>query len=122
MRKALATLLLLILPLQWAWAAEAIDCRREAASATQQLVLPSSGSGAADGTTGSHDCCAHSEPADIQCSSDCAGCHGPGVTALVNLPAIVGVIGGSMGTTRYSSRTPTHIPDQPLRPPPSSLA
>lgn len=122
MRKALATLLLLILPLQWAWTAEAIDCRREAASATQQLALPSGESGATDGTTGSHECCAHNEPADIQCSPDCTGCHGSGVTALVNLPAIVGVIGGSMGTTRYFSRTPTHIPDQPLRPPPSSLA
>jgi hypothetical protein len=120
-RKALAILLLFILPLQWAWAAEAIDCRREAASATQQLVLPSSGSGAADGTTGSHDCCAHSEPADIQCSSDCTGCHGPGVTALVDLPVFLGVISGSMGATGYSSRTPKHIPDQPLRPPPSSL-
>lgn len=121
MRKVLATLLLLILPLQWAWAAEAIDCQSEAAIFTQQLALPDRGRDAADGTTGSHDCCAHSEPTDIQCSSGCTSCHGPGVTALFTRQAIVGVIGGSVGSSPYFSRTPKHIPDKPQRPPPSSL-
>jgi len=121
-KRAFAILLLVALPLQWAWAAQSSGCESRGEAPALQVALQADELGPVGGESASHECCAHSETAEVPCGQDCAGCHGLGINALVDHPSTVGVIAGTPGTDRHSCRAPNHIPDKPLRPPPPSLA
>ena len=122
MRRLVLVCLLLILPVQWSWATTASVCRHDAGCGMQheaQLDGAQTLAGSADGDTAAD---ASSDGADLGCSADCSHCQGPGLTALISVPAALAAAAGSLGSSVYVCRIADHVPDDPLRPPSAPLA
>jgi len=121
MRTLAAWLLIALLPATPSWAGVAIDCgsgtviaAAAPAAAADALAAPSMG--------GDPDCCGPAEPSPKQCGSDCAGCHGLGITALGTPPVLTPVIAACPGTTPYAPPASTPLPDETFRPPSARAA
>ena len=111
MRRALLVCLMLMLPLQWGWAAAAAICKHEA-----------SGPSHFGHHEHKHDQHSASAVQPDGTDTDCATCHGTGVPALMvgaalTLPALV-----SPPPATAPQRWVQRAPDNPLRPPLSVLA
>lgn len=113
MRRYVLVFLMLVLPLQWSWAAVVSTCLHEPGD-VQHL-----GHHAQEHVHASADL--HGDDADgadgACLDSDCASCHGPGLAALISLPAPVGACPGGIATSGYLRHLPEPQPDNPLRPP-----
>jgi hypothetical protein len=117
MRRLVLVCLLLVLPLQWPWAALAGGCCPDCACAAEH--------GAAGGgervPTGpaeeALDAGAAFDAAASPCDVDCLHCQGPGPAVLIDAAATPGAPIGERCGGRYALHLPDPVPDLPLRPP-----
>lgn len=125
MRRFVIICLLMILPLQWSWAAAASVCAHEADSAAQHLGHHQHDHAQVDASLKNVD--AETAPdnttgADTKTSFD-GDCHGHGVVGMVDLAAMSPAFWpGSESFGHYACQIPDHSPGQLLRPPSSRLA
>ncbi|GAA6118618.1 hypothetical protein [Acidovorax sp. FG27] len=118
MHRFVLVFLLLVLPVQWTWAAAASICRHEAAATSQHF-----GHHDHRHDVGGADAAAPEEMADSgdrlpeANHADCASCHGaaPALTALHEAPARHQPL--PQGTTPYLRTVTSGIPDRLIRPP-----
>ena len=108
MQKVLALLLLAILPLTPSWAGVVVTCPGDAPPA---VVAPAAGADEAP------ECCGSAEVHDLQCGSDCTGCHGSALPALTGLPPGMGLLEADTGDCTHACRIAAPLPSAPLRPP-----
>lgn len=120
MRRFVLLFLMLILPLQWSWAAVASVCRHETGSAAQYLghhdhehaaVLDDTTADTIAGTT------ADIDGANVWFDADCCSFHGLSLAGLISVPVAHPVCNGSVLLGYSAHSRPDHVPDQPLRPP-----
>ena len=120
MRRLVLLFLILILPLQWSWAAVASVCLHETGSAAQHLghhdhehaaVLDDT---TADTTTNTT---ADTGGVKVWFDADCCSYHGLSMASLISVPAAHPVCNGSVLLGYSAHSRPDHVPDQPLRPP-----
>ena len=116
MRRFVLLFLMLILPLQWSWAAVASVCRHETGSAAQHLGHHDHEHGAvlddatADATT-------DIDGVKVWFDADCCSYHGLSLAGLISVPVAHPVCSGSVLLGYSAHSRPDHVPDQPLRPP-----
>ena len=124
MRRFVLLFLMLILPLQWSWAAVASVCRHETGSAAQYLghhdheqaaVLDDTTADATADTTA--DTTADIDGANVWFDADCCSFHGLSLAGLSSVPVAHPVCNGSVLLGYSAHSRPDHVPDQPLRPP-----
>ncbi len=120
MRKLLACLLLVMLPLTPSWAGVALDCGSGTA-----IAAPADPHAPGEPTIGDdgvrHDCCQGEAAPEKQCGPDCTNCHGAGVTALGTPGHVTGIVAACPGATDPVSVFPAPVPDETFRPPPRAL-
>ena len=112
MRRLVLLFLMLVLPLQWSWAAVASVCRHETGSAAQHLghQVHEHAAVFVDTTT-------VTDGVDVWFDADCCSCHGLSLAALISVPAAHPVCNGSVLLGYSAHSKPDHVPDQPQRPP-----
>ena len=120
MRRLVLLFLMLVLPLQWSWAAVASVCQHETGSAAQHLghhahehtaVLDDT---RADSTA---DTTADTDGVNVWFDADCCSYHGLSLAGLISVPAAHPVCNGSVLLGYSAHSRPDHVPDHPLRPP-----
>lgn len=134
MRRLLVVCLLLMLPLQGAWAAIAgIAAAATPCAASQPAVVHGGHAGDGDASAVTHDDLAGCDgglPAQPCCDGACSGsgggpgcggcsvCHAQALVALVSVPAVPGRLRSADGVPLCRERgAPDHVPEQPLKPP-----
>ncbi len=116
-RKLLALLLLVILPLTPSWAGVAVDCGSGTVIAAPAGSPPAPDAAMHEGDGESHPCCASAAAPEKPCGSDCANCHGAGITALGSTAIVTGVVPACPGATDHTSRLTAPVPGDTFRPP-----
>jgi cytochrome c553 len=119
MRRIVLICLLLILPTQWTRAAVASACRHESGTAARHLG-PHAHEHAAAATAAQAD--ADADTAGPGFDTDCATCHGHGLTAMISVAALPPCRPGSLVPGTHTRHLVDRVPEHPLRPPPSHLA
>jgi len=117
MRRLVLVCLLLVLPLQWPWAAVPGACCRDCACAAEHLAAGRGGHAPADLAGDAPDAGAVLDVAGGPCEADCQHCQGPGPAVLVGAPASPGPSICEQHGGRYARHLADPIPDHPLRPP-----
>lgn len=115
MRRFVLVVLLLILPIQWSWAAVASVCRHETGSAAQHLGHHQHQHKAAGGSADTSG--AKTDGAGPSFDADCAGCQGHASAGMFSLPDVHQVWPGGVVLSHYVRHVSDHVPDSPLRPP-----
>ena len=116
MRRFVLLFLMLILPLQWSWAAVASVCRHETGSAAQHLGHHVHEHAAVLNDT-TADTTADTDGANVWFDADCCSFHGLSLAGLISVPAAHPVCNGSVLLGYSAHSRADHVPDQPLRPP-----
>lgn len=131
MRRFLLIVLMLVLPLQWSWAAAASLCGHEGAPAARHFGHHQhEHHGAAAGhDAGKGSKAGKSEGADkkaglgsLAADPDCGVCHGLGAAFLAAVDAQAPPRIGAYTFPRYQAAVPDRSPDTLLRPPLSPVA
>ena len=116
MRRFVLLFLMLILPLQWSWAAVASVCRHETGSAAQHLGHHVHEHAVAlDDTTA--DTTTDTDGVNVWFDADCCSFHGLSLAGLSSVPVAHAVCNGSVLLGYSAHSRPDHVPDHPLRPP-----
>ena len=116
MRRFVLLFLMLVLPLQWSWAAVSSGCRHETGSAAQHLGYHDHGRAAVLNDT-TADTTTDTEGANVWSGADCCGCPGLSLAGLISVPAVHPERNGSVLLGYSAHSRPDHVPDHPLRPP-----
>ena len=120
MRRFVLLFLILILPLQWSWAAVASVCRHESCGVAQHQGHHDRESAAvlndikADTTA---NITPDTDGVKAVFDADCAGCCGLCAAGLISVPAAHRVCSGSVLVGYSAHSKPDHVPDHPQRPP-----
>lgn len=117
MRRLVLVCLLIVLPLQWPWAALAGACWRDCACAAEHLAAGGGEQVRAALADDAPDAGTVFGAAGGPCDADCLHCQGPGPAGLVGAPANAGPSISERHGGRYARHLPDPIPDHPLRPP-----
>ena len=120
MRRFVLLFLMLVLPLQWSWAAVSSGCRHETGSAAQHLGYHDHGRAAVLNDTTANltaDITTDTERANVWFDADCCCCHGLSLAGTISVPA-AHLVHSSIVPLGYSAHSrPDYVPDHPLRPP-----
>lgn len=116
MRKLLAILFLLILPLQWTTAAVAAYCQHELEGKAQQHLGHHAHEHQADATK------TDSDPGNTDFDADCPSCHAHFVQAIIDADSPILPASQLRDATTYRACLPTPPPSSLFRPPLANLA
>ena len=116
MRRFVLLFLMLILPLQWSWAAVASVCRHETGSAAQYLGHHDHEHAAVLNDT-TADTTTDTDGVNVWFDADCCSYHGLSLAGQISVPAAHAVCNGSVLLGYSAHSKPDHVPDQPQRPP-----
>ena len=120
MRRFVLLFLMLVLPLQWSWAAVSSGCRHETGSAAQHLGYHDHGRAAVLNDTTANltaDTTTDTERANVWFDADCCCCHGLSLAGTISVPAAHLVHSGIVPLGYSAHSRPDYVPDHPLRPP-----
>jgi len=118
MRRIVIVCLLLLLPLQWSWAAVHGGGQQECGCVSSHEGADIDDHAAPDHRGG--DCCGGA--AGAPCGAHCADCGGQPLTGLLGATTLPLACPGHSSASDPAQPFRNHIPDHPLRPPCGKLA